>query len=129
MRQTMLVFIAYPCRTRALVTALRASTRAAEEFRAVQRAHIQHNLQRRAEQEGQEQVDELDSDASSISAEEVEDDEYRGGEERRPITQVLQMVQPVDTRWNSTLFVIQRWDLFCFRFRVYILQVCIEPCN
>ena len=129
MRQTMLIFIAYPCRTRALVTALRASTRAAEEFRAAQRAHIRHNLQRRAEQEGQEQVDELDSDASSISAEEVEDDEYRGGEERRPITQVLQMVQPVDTRWNSTLFMIQRWDLFCFRFRVHFLHVCIEPCN
>ena len=125
----MLIFIAYPCRTRALVTALRASTRAAEEFRAAQRAHIRHNLQRRAEQEGQEQVDELDSDASSISAEEVEDDEYRGGEERRPITQVLQMVQPVDTRWNSTLFMIQRWDLFCFRFWVHFLHVCIEPCN
>ena len=61
-------------------------------------------------------MDELDSDASSISAEEVEDNEYRRGEEWRPITQVLQMVQPVDTRWNSILFMIQRWDLFCLVF-------------
>ena len=95
----------------------------------MQIAHIQHNLQQQAQQEGQEEVDELDSDASSISAEEVEDDEYRRGEERWPITQVLQMVQPVDTRWNSTLFMIQRWDLFCFRFQVHFLHVCIEPCN
>ena len=79
MRQTMLIFVAYPCRTCALVTALRASTRAAQEFRAVQMAHIRRNLQRQAQQEGREEVDELDSDASSISAEEVEDDEYRGG--------------------------------------------------
>ena len=92
----------------------------------MQIAHIKCNLEQQAEQEGQEQVD---SDASSISAEEVEDDEYRRGEERRPITQVLQMVQPIDTRWNLTLFMIQRWDLFCFRFRVHILHVCIEPCN
>lgn len=125
----MLIFITYPCRTRALATALRASTRAAQEFRAVQMAHIRRNLQRQAQREGREEVDEVDSDASSISAEEVEDDEYRRGEERRPITQVLQMVQPVDTRWNSTLFMIQRWDLFCFRFRVLFLHVCIEPCN
>ena len=125
----MLIFITYPCRTRALATALRASTRAAQEFRAVQMAHIRCNLQRQAQQEGREEVDELDSDASSISAEEVEDDEYRRGEEQRPITQVLQMVQAVDTRWNSTLFMIQRWDLFCFRFRVLFLHVCIEPCN
>ena len=94
----MLIFITYPCRTRALATALRASTRAAQEFRAVQMAHIRCNLQRQAQWEGREEVDEVDSDASSISAEEVEDDEYRRGEERWPITQVLQMVQPVDTR-------------------------------
>ena len=74
-------------------------------------------------------MDELDSDASSILAEEVENDEYRRGEEWRPITQVLQMVQPIDTRWNSTLFIIQRWDLFCFRFRVHFFLVCIELRN
>ena len=95
----------------------------------MQMAHIRRNLQRQAQREGREEVDELDSDASSILAEEVEDDEYRRGEEQRPITQVLQMVQAVDTRWNSTLFMIQRWDLFCFRFRVHFLHVCIEPCN
>ena len=106
-----------------------ASARAVEEFRVAQRAHIQRNLQWQAEQEGREQVDELDSNASSISAKEVEEDKYRGVEERRPITQVLQMVQPVDTRWNSTLFMIQRWDLICFRFRVHFLHLCIEPCN
>ena len=122
----MLIFITYPCRTRALVTALRASTRAAQEFRAVQMAHIRRNLQRQAQQEGREEVDELDSDASSISAEEVEDDEYRRGEERRPITQVLQMVQAVDTRWNSTLFMMQRWDLFCLGFGFFFCMCALN---
>ena len=46
-----------------------------------------------------------DDDAA---AEEVEDDEYREHEERRPVTQLLQLVKPVDTRWNSTMYMIQR---------------------
>ena len=50
----------------------------------------------------------LDSDAVSESAEEVEDDEYREHEERRPVTQLLQLVKSVDTRWNSTMYMIQR---------------------
>ena len=108
MEQTIFMVLACLYRTTALVTALRASTLAAEEFRELQRAHIRRNLQRLAEPEGRERVDEPESDASSISAEEVEDDEYREGEAWRPITQVLQMVKPVATRWNSTFFMIQR---------------------
>ena len=50
----------------------------------------------------------LDSDAASEAAEEVEDDEYRENEARRPVTQLLQLVKPVETRWNSTLYMIQR---------------------
>ena len=50
----------------------------------------------------------LDSDAASEDAEEVEDDEYREHEERRPVTQLLQLVKPVDTRWNSTMYMVQR---------------------
>ena len=50
----------------------------------------------------------LDSDAGSEAAEEVEDDEYRETEARRPVTQLLQLVKPVETRWNSTMYMIQR---------------------
>ena len=90
------------------MTALKSSTVAYAQFRNVQKAHIRANLARKAQQERQEE-EELDSDAHSISAEELDDDEYREHEERRPVMQVLQLVKPVETRWNSTMFMIQRW--------------------
>lgn len=86
---------------------MRSSTVAYAQFRQFQREHIEANLARRAQQQGQEVVG-LDSDAVSEAAEEVEDDEYREHEERRPVTQLLQLVKPVDTRWNSTMYMIQR---------------------
>ena len=76
-------------------------------FRQLQKEHIQANLARRAQEQGQEVVD-LDSDAASEDAEEVEDDEYGEHEERRPVTQLLQLVKPMDTRWNSTMYMVQR---------------------
>ena len=44
----MLIFITYLGRMRTLVTALRALMWAAQEFRVVQIAHIQRNLQEQA---------------------------------------------------------------------------------
>ena len=86
---------------------MRASTVAAAHFRQLQKEHIQANLAKRDQEQGQEVVD-LDSDAASEAAEEVEDDEYRETEARRPVTQLLQLVKPVETRWNSTMYMIQR---------------------
>ena len=77
------------------------------QFREFQKEHIRANLARRAQEEGQEVVD-LDSDAASEAAEEVDDDEYRENEERRPVSQLLQLVKLVDTRWNSTMYMMQR---------------------
>ena len=86
---------------------MRSSTVEYAHFRDLQREHIRANLAKRAQEEGREVVD-LDSDAPSEDAEEVEDDEYREQEERRPVTQLLQLVKPVETRWNSTMYMIQR---------------------
>ena len=86
---------------------MRSSTVAYAQFRQLQKEHIQANLARRAQQQGQEVVD-LDSDAVLEAAEEVDDDEYREHEERRPVTQLLQLVKPVETRWNSTMYMVQR---------------------
>ena len=86
---------------------MRSSTVAYAQFRLFQKEHIKANLARRAEQQEQEVVD-LDNDAVSEAAEEVDDDEYREHEERRPVTQLLQLVKPVETRWNSTMYMIQR---------------------
>ena len=86
---------------------MRASTVSYAQFRELQKEHIWANLARRAQEEGQEVAD-LDSDAASEAAEEVDDDEYRENEERRPVTQLLQLVKPVDTRWNSTMYMMQR---------------------
>ena len=86
---------------------MNSSTVAYAQFRKLQKEHIQANLAKRAQEQGQEVVD-LDSDAASEAAEEVEDDEYRENEERRPVTQLLQLVKPVETRWNSTMYMIQR---------------------
>ena len=85
---------------------MRSSTVAYAQFRQLQKEHIQANLAKRAQGQGQEVVD-LDSDVAS-EVEEVEDDEYREHEERRPVTKLLQLVKPVDTRWNSTMYMIQR---------------------
>ena len=87
----------YPCRTSATVSTMRSSTVAYAHFRQLQKEHIQANLARRAQEQGQEVVD-LDSDAASEAAEEVEEDEYREHEERRLVTQLLQLVKPVQTR-------------------------------
>ena len=76
-------------------------------FRQLQKEHIQANLARRGQEQGQEVVD-LDSDAGSEATEEVEEDEYKEHEERRPVTQLLQLVKPVQTRWNSVMYMIQR---------------------
>ena len=76
-------------------------------FCELQKEHIQANLAKRAQEEGREEMG-LDSDAALEAAEEVEDDEYREHEERRPVTQLLQLVKPVETRWNSTMYMIQR---------------------
>ena len=86
---------------------MRSSTVAYAQFRKLQKEHIQANLARRAQEQGQEVVD-LDSDAGSEAAEELDDDEYREHEERRPVTQLLQLVKPVETRWNSTMYMVQR---------------------
>ena len=86
---------------------MRSSTVEYAHFRDLQREHIRANLAKRAQEEGREVVD-LDSDAPSETAEEVEDDEYREQEERRPVMQLLQLVKPVETRWNSTMYMIQR---------------------
>ena len=76
-------------------------------FQQLQEEHIQANLARRAQEQGQKVVD-LDSDAVSEAAEEVDDDEYREHEEHRPVTQLLQLVKPVETRWNNTMYMMQR---------------------
>ena len=86
---------------------MRASTVQYAHFRELQKEHIWANLAKRAQEEGREEMG-LDSDAASEAAEEVEDDEYREHEERRPVTQLLQLVKPVETRWNSTMYMIQR---------------------
>ena len=86
---------------------MRSSTVAYAHFRQLQKEHIQANLARRAREQGHEVVD-LDSDAVLEAAEEVDDDEYREHEERRPVTQLLQLVKPVETRWNSTMYMVQR---------------------
>ena len=86
---------------------MRASTVAYAQFREFQKEHIRANLARLAQEEGQEEVVDLDSDAASEAAEEVDDDEYRENEERRSVTQLLQLVKPVETRWNSTMYMIQ----------------------
>ena len=86
---------------------MRASTVQYAHFRELQKEHIRANLAKWAQEEGREEMG-LDSDAASEAAEEVEDDEYREHEERRPVTQLLQLVKPVDTRWNSTMYMIQR---------------------
>ena len=59
------------------------------QFCELQKEHIRANLARRAQEEGQEEVVDLDSDAALEAAEEVDDDEYREHEERRPVTQLL----------------------------------------
>ena len=86
---------------------MRSSTVAYAQFRQFQEEHIKANLARRAQQQAGEVVD-LDSDAVSEAGEELSDDEYKEHEERRPVTRLLQLVKPVDTRWNSTMYMIQR---------------------
>ena len=55
------------------------------QFRQLQKEHIQANLAKRAQEQGQEVVD-LDSDVASEATEEVEDDEYKENEARRLVT-------------------------------------------
>ena len=57
-------------------------------FQQLQKERIQANLAKRAQEQGQEVVD-LDSDVASEATEEVDDDEYREHEERRPVMQLL----------------------------------------
>ena len=98
------------------------------EFRELQLEHIRANLARRAQEEGREEVEELDSDAASEAAEEVDDDEYREHEERRPVTQLLQLVKPVETRWNSTMYMVQRSVAMCdHQYNCLLVDMCISP--
>ena len=91
-----------------MVTKIRSSNVEYAHFRDLQKEHIRANLEARARAEGRREVEDLDSDGPSEAVEEVDDDEYRGKEERRPVTQLLQLVKPVETRWNSTMYMIQR---------------------
>jgi hypothetical protein len=79
---------------------MRASSKNYAEFRKLQLEIIQRN-----KGDGEE-----DSDVEELSAEEVSGDELpeSPAEERRPLKQVLQLVKPVETRWNSTFFMLQR---------------------
>lgn len=86
---------------------MRASNTAYAEFRALQVEQIEKNLAEQAERSGGPRQ-EVDSSATPVEEEELPDDEYRPDESRRPITQVLQLVNSVETRWNSTMFMIQR---------------------
>lgn len=108
MWRAMLIALTYVCRTSATATFMRSSSVAYAEFRKFQLEHIRDNLEKRAQREGRERAEEVDSDDGSVSAEEVPDDEYKEHEERRPVMQLLQLVKPVDTRWNSTMYMIQR---------------------
>ena len=76
-------------------------------FWQLQKEHKQTNLARWAQEQGQEVVD-LDSDSVSEAGEEVDNNEYREHEERRLVMQLLQLVKPVETRWNSTMYMVQR---------------------
>ena len=82
---------------------MRASTKSYAEFRNLQVEIIRKNR-------GEEQMEDANNDSQSVSAEEVTDDEFKEKprEERRPLTQVLQLVKPVETRWNSTFYMMQR---------------------
>jgi hypothetical protein len=86
---------------------MRASTKSYAEFRKLQENIIRKN---RGDDQAEADPDEELSDAPSVSAEEITEDELPESpdQERRPLTRVLQLVKPVDTRWNSTYFMIQR---------------------
>lgn len=105
------------CRVAAFVKMMNASTKAYTQFRGIQ----QEAIRRDATPEERALVEE--EDAASVSAEEVSDDEppetadpgpdeEEGGhpleEEDRPLKRVLQLVSPVETRWNSTFYMLQR---------------------
>ena len=78
---------------------VRASTKVSEQLRRLQLEAI------RAEAEG----DEVSSDAPSVSAEEVTEDEaVEAGQPERRRRCILQLVAPVETRWNSKLYMVQR---------------------
>ena len=53
-------------------------------------------------------MEDLDSDARLVNAEELLEDEYRGHEEHHQVMRLLQLVKLVETRWNNTMFMIQR---------------------
>ena len=86
---------------------MRASTEKYAEFRTLQIEQIERNLAEEAERLGQPRR-EVDSSAPPVEEEEVEDDEYRENESTRPLKQVLQLARPVENRWNSTMFMVQR---------------------
>jgi len=62
-------------------------------------------------EEQRESDEEVDPDSAAVSAEEVSEEEALSSdeEETRPRRRVLQLVRPVETRWNSTFFMIQRY--------------------
>ena len=98
------------------------------QFRELQKEHIRANLGRRAQEEEWEEVVDLDSDVALEAAEEVGDDEYRDHEEHRPVTQLLQLVKPVDTRWNSTMYMMQRSAAMCdLEYHCLHFDMCISP--
>ena len=91
------------CRCQALVSFMRSSTKASAQLRRLQLDAI------RQESGGEG----LNSDSEAISAEEVTEDERPDGEPLPQMRRVLQLVRPVDTRWNSTFFMVQRYSLVC----------------
>jgi hypothetical protein len=81
---------------------MRASTKASAQLRRLQLEEIRR--ERGSDDDG------VNSDSAALSAEEVTEDEAPAeeGEAMPKLRRVLQLVRPVETRWNSTLFMVQR---------------------
>lgn len=77
---------------------MRASTKASMQLRRLQLDAIRQQIGG----EG------LNSESDAESAEEVSEEERGDGD--APPRRVLQLVRPVDTRWNSTYFMVQRYS-------------------
>ena len=86
----------YNGRVSALVNHMRASAKATAELRRMQVEIIR---------EGNNAVS---SDEEGVSASEVPSDESGEGGRRPNLRRVLQLVRSMDTRWNSTFFMLQR---------------------
>ena len=88
----------YGCRAATFVRHVRASTKVSEQLRRLQVEAI------RAEAEGED----VHSDTPTLSAKEVMEDEAEPRQSVPRRRRVLQLVAPVETRWNSKLYMVQR---------------------